>query len=200
MDPNNVQSKDYSARGAANVNGASTFQTPPIPADQLALIHSAPKTKESLLKPIISSVLVIVLVIAGFFTYKSMSGYGTKIIEAEGFSYSIFFDKRATRSVIDGKVYLNGKDRVTSKPMVVSVNRAITTKTDCYETGLISIVSKPEIDGEAHNLCYSKTANTYAMNFTYNDYWYALAIFPKTKTDILDEATAKSIASSIKIN
>ena len=63
-------------------------------ASQMGLSESqSSKNWKSFLKPVIIAVIVLVVVGVGFLFFKSQGGYGTKTVQADGFSYTVTFSK-----------------------------------------------------------------------------------------------------------
>lgn len=84
--------------------------------------------------------------------------------------------------------------------MLLYVGKSVQSTYDCHSSAgsTINIIATPAIDGSQHNLCYSQSLNAYDMNFTHN-VWYFLSVFPKDKSQTLDQDTVKMVASSVKV-
>lgn len=171
-------------------------------ASQMGFSQSqSSKNWKPLLKPLIVAVVVLVVLGGGFLFFKGLSGYGTKTVQGDGFTYSVTFSKLSSTTTVNGKPYLQGKDK-SGQVMLLYVGKSVQAKYDCHSGAgsTISIVSTPTIDGSQHNLCYSQSLNAYDMNFTHNDTWYFLAVYPKDKSSILDRDTVKTIANSVRVH
>jgi hypothetical protein len=162
--------------------------------------HGGFRSWKSFLKPFIATVLALVVLGSGFLFFKGMNGYGTKTVQGDGFSYSVTFSKLSSTTTVNGKPYLQGKDK-SGQAMLLFVGDSVQAKYDCRSIvgGTISIVSRPTIDGSQHNLCYSQSLNAYDMNFMHNNTWYFLTVFPKDKSVTLDQDTVKMIANSVSV-
>jgi hypothetical protein len=125
----------------------------------------------------------------------------TKLTElTNGVQYSIVFDSKATTLVSNGVTFLLGKDK-SGHLMRLAVERS-PAKADCYPpAGIngISIIARPQVEGQPHNLCYSQILTAYVMGFTHNGVWYGMAVYPMVKGQVIDQDTVIMIASSIRI-
>jgi len=174
---------------------------PGMSASQLGLNQSQHSIHwKSFTKPVLTVVILLVIAGAGVLLYKNLTGYGTKTVQGAGFSYTVTYSRAASQVSVNGHSYLQGSDK-TGQSMLLYVGKSVRSQYDCYAgSGGAQVIAKPEIDGTQHNLCYSPALNAYAMNFTHNGAWYFLTIFPKDKSQTLDQDTVKMIASSLKLS
>lgn len=172
-----------------------------VSASQMGLNQpQSSKNWKSVLKPLITTIVLLILLGGVFLFFNGRTGYAIKTVQGDGFTYSITFSKISSTVTLNGKSYLEGKDKKGQK-MLLYVGKSVQSTYDCHNVsgGTITIVSTPTIESNQHNLCYSQSLNAYDMNFTHNSVWYFLAILPQDKSVTLDQDTIKMIASSVNV-
>lgn len=153
------------------------------------------------LKPAIVTGMILVVLIAGYLLYSGLFGYASRTVQANGFTYTVTYSRSASKVTVNGQTYLQGTDKF-GHTMLLYVAKSVSNDYDCHTSAGsdLSIVATPQVDGQQHNLCYSPSLNVYGMNFTYNNAWYSLAIFPKVKGQKLNQSSVITVASTVNIS
>src|SRR2546430_2186146 len=142
-------------------------------ASQLGLNHPQRDMNwRSLLKPVLTAVIVLLVLGATFLTYRYLYGYGPRTVQGNGFTYTVTYNRAASEVTINSKPYLQGRDQ-SGHAMLLDVGKSVQTNFDCHTVagGTISVIATPQIEGKQHNLCYSQALNAYEINFTHNGVW-----------------------------
>lgn len=130
--------------------------------------------------------------------------YATITVQADEFKYSVDFDKDARKIIRHGRPFLEGKDLNGSQTLFVEIARSSKEATcrDCKPPpagSTIHIVSKENVNGASHNLCYASSVNSYQLNFNNDETWYYVAVVPSDRSLNIDLRTVKEIVKSVKI-
>ncbi len=144
--------------------------------------------------------VILVALAAALLIIQNVNALTTHAVQGDGFKYTVLFSKKATSQKLSGTPVLLGKDDAGHQ-MYLYVGKAVHSTADCSAATMtgVKVVDTPKIDGNQHNLCFSKSQSIYDLNFTHNNVWYFLTIFPKDKTQTLDPATVKKVAASVQI-